>query len=1500
MSLYIGITLLLNAPVVQQRMSVFVSSELSQMLGAELRMGRIDMGMLNRIIINDLLLYDRSGHEMLKAARLSAKFDILPLFKGKISISNIQLFGFDIHLEKATPRSASNFQFVIDTFASKDTVPKDPLHLDLRINALLIRRGQLSYHVLSEARTPGRFNTNHLHVRDIIANISLKALTGDTINASIKRMSFREDYSGFRLNRLGLKLIGNKRGLQIANFGIELPRTSLALDTIRMEFDSLSENASDMVRNACFKARIPASHVTLADLKAFVPALSSFQDALRVEMRAEGTLNELRCPYLSVTAGNHFTLSGNVLFQDLAHPNDTYVFGKLTNLRADREGVAFFYRNLNKNNSDMPPVLERMGNVHFTGEISGFLTDLVMYGRVNTDVGTLRTDLKFTSDKEQGKMTYSGSLKTEDFKLGQLLANPKLGDITFNVSVDGQNHAGRYPTIVTRGMIESLTYSDYTYRQITLDGKYQDGGFNGRIALDDPNASLALDGSFNISGQTPTFNMLTRIDHLNPHALHLTPKYEDASISLRIKADFTGGSIDEMDGEINIDSLMFTSPRQDYFMDNFKLTAVRPDETHKRLDIRSAFLTGCVTGEYSYRTLPQSLTRILHRYIPSLVSADEEKGKEAAERTDNNFTFDLHIYNTELLSTVFQVPLTVYTHSTLKGYFSDRLGRIRMEGYFPHLHYKNKFIESGLVVCENTEDFFEAKLRLTNRKENGAVNVSLSAKARNDSLQTVLDWGNSSAVTYSGRLSTTARFAQKSPLTAIVDINPTDVIISDTLWNIHPARVIIDSGKVYVHNFQFTNQKRYLRANGIVSDQSQDTLRLDLKQINIGYIFDIADLGVNFQGDATGPIYASGVLKTPVMTTDLFISGLGINNGLLGDADIRGEWHHDVKGIYLDARIREGDSARTHVNGFIYPIKPTSSLDLQIEAGGTNLKFIHYYMRNITPEFHGRAWGNVHFYGKFKALTMEGKVYGDASMKVDVLGTTYTVRDSITIVPEGLTFNNNRIYDTQGHQGTMNGRLRYNHFKNLSYNFQFDVRDMLLMNTRESLDFPFYGTVYATGNASIAGNATEGVNINVAMTTGRGTTFTYIKDNVSSAISNQFIRFVDKTPRRVTQDSVLLSTYERVRQRMQAEEERENDTDIRLNLIVEATPEATMRIIMDPAAGDYISANGAGSLRTEFYNKGDVRLFGGYRISQGIYKFSLQEVIRKDFLIRDGSTITFNGEPLDAMLDIVANYTVNSASLSDLIPNVGNFIEGQTNVKVNCVMNLTGQLTAPSIKLDLELPNERDEIEALVRNYIPSEEQMSMQILYLLGIGKFYPSETFGTGQNSDMMSSVLSSTLSGQLNNALSQIIDNNNWNVGTNFSTGERGWTDMEFEGMLSGRLLNNRLLINGNFGYRDNPLANTNFVGDFEAEWLVTHSGEIRLKAYNETNDRYYTRTNLTTQGIGIIFQKDFEKWNELMFWKRWKLFRLKSLRPKKEETDTDDENAPKVMPLSPVTP
>ena len=1464
-------------------MSVFVAEELSDLLNTRVTIGRINIGLLNRIIIDDVLLDDQDEQEMLKVTRLSAKFDIMPFFKGKISISSVQLFGFNINLQKKTPDSPPNFKFVLDACASNDTVKKDN-SLDLRINSILIRRGRMAYHVLSEEETPGKFNAKHIHLQNIIANISLKALSKDSINLGIKRLSLDEKVSGFSLKKMSLKLVANSRQTSIDNFAIELPETSLKLDTIHLIYDSLKafDRFTEQVR---FSFRTLPSQITLKDISPFLPALSHFKEPISLDMEVKGTVNQLTCSHLEITADNRqFRLKGDVALQDLSHPQDAYVFGTLSELTATTRGVGFLVRNLSHDYNGVPPVLERLGNVSFRGEVSGYFTDIVTYGQLHTDLGGVNMDLKLSSDKSKGLFAYSGAVKTTDYKLGKLLANEQLGEITFNLDVHGRHVTDRLPVVELKGLIASVDYSRYRYENITLDGEYKQGGFNGKVALDDPNGSIYLNGDVNVSSRIPTFNFQAIINKLRPHDLNLTSKYPDTEFSLKLRANFTGGSVDEMIGEINVDSLEFMSPEKQYFMNNMNIRASKQNNENQ-LRLTSEFLTASVEGKFQYHTLPASILNIMRKYVPSLILPP----KKPIE-THNNFQFDIHIYNTDILSTIFDIPLTVYTHSTLKGYFNDPLQRLRVEGYFPRLQYKNNFIESGMILCENPSDHIRARVRLTNLKKKGAVNLSLDAQAKDDNISTTLNWGNSAAVTYSGQLAAVAKFlrteGEKPLLKAMVEVKPTDIILNDTLWQIHPSQVVVDSGKVDVNNFYFSHQDRYVRINGRLSDNPQDSVKVDLKDINMGYVFDIASISddVNFEGDATGTAYASGVFKKPVMNTRLFIKNFSLNQGRLGDLNIYGEWDNENRGIRLDASIKDISTTPSRVTGIIHPLKPESGLDLNIEANELNLKFLEHYMKSIANDIKGRATGKVHFYGKFKGLNLDGAVMTDASMNFDILNTHFAIKDTILLAPTGLTFNNIHISDMEGHSGRMNGYLHFQHFKNLNYRFEIQANNMLVMNTKESTDMPFYGTVYGTGNALLTGNAIQGLDVNVAMTTNRNSIFTYINGSVASATSNQFIKFVDKTPRRTIQDSIqIISYYEQLQQKRQEAEE-EQKTDIRLNILVDATPDATMKIIMDPVAGDYISGKGTGNIRTEFYNKGDVKMFGSYQINQGVYKFSLQEVIRKDFVIKNGSTITFNGAPLDANLDIQASYTVNSASLNDLIPEESSSIIQQPNVKVNCIMNLSGILVRPTIKLGIELPNERDEVQTLVRNYISTEEQMNMQILYLLGIGKFY-TEDARNNQNSNVMSSVLSSTLSGQLNNALSQVFETNNWNIGTNLSTGDKGWTDMEVEGILSGQLLNNRLLINGNFGYRDNPMANTNFVGDFEAEWLINRSGDIRLKAYNETNDRYYTKTNLTTQGVGIMYKKDFNKWSDLFFWNKWKLRNKRKQKEKsKQQTDS----------------
>lgn len=175
-----------------------------------------------------------------------------------------------------------------------------------------------------------------------------------------------------------------------------------------------------------------------------------------------------------------------------------------------------------------------------------------------------------------------------------------------------------------------------------------------------------------------------------------------------------------------------------------------------------------------------------------------------------------------------------------------------------------------------------------------------------------------------------------------------------------------------------------------------------------------------------------------------------------------------------------------------------------------------------------------------------------------------------------------------------------------------------------------------------------------------------------------------------------------------------------------------------------------------------------------------------------------------------------------------------------------------------------------------SEEEMNQQVLYLLAVGRFYSQSTNNNGLESSSqrnqanlaMQSILSGTLSQQINNVLSSVVNNSNWNFGANISTGTEGFYNAEYEGLLSGKLLNNRLLIDGQFGYRDKANATTSFIGDFDIKYLLYPNGNLAIRVYNQTNDRYFTRNSLTTQGIGLIIQKDFNGLRDLFGQRRSK--------------------------------
>lgn len=1460
LTVFFGVLLFLNLPFIQKELSAVASRELRNLFQTEVSIGNIDMGLLNRIILQDVLLKDREHNEMLRVERLSATFDFVPLLKGKIRIGSVQLLGMKAQLCQKDTLSAPNFQFVLDALASKDTVKKESV-LDLRINTVLIRRGTVSYDLLSAPVTPGVFNPRHIGLNDLAGTLSLKALTKDSINAQIRRFSFSEQ-SGLHLKKLTARLKGNRHFLLANNVQVGLPNSLLRMDTLEAHFDSIPHFPT-LDESTTYRTRIQAV-VVPADLQALVPQLAHFQEAVEVKLSAEGQGNHARLTELSLCNPDRsllLQLAGSAQAWD--QPRQLYLTTEIQRAEVTPQGIGWLTQNLT-GKSQIPAILTSNRYVRLEGRLEGYLHRLGLTGSLASGAGQLQAHVTMHADTLNGQRSYSGKLTARQLHLG-ILTNqtPTLGPASFEVELKGFSYRNGMAQTYIKGNIAALTYQGYEYHHVGLDGHYTPGGFNGRIALHDPNGEITLSGAFATQTPLPTFQLTAHLRDFNPHALHLTSKHPDTRFSASLKANFSGRSIDDVQGALQMDSFEVKAPTADkcYFLPRLAVSATPSTDNGKRIDIRSDMLNAELEGAYTYRSLPASVLRLLQRYIPSLIGPQQPADAKPA---GNRFRLQMQVNNTDLLSKVLDIPLELHYPVRVNGEFDESRQLLRLNGHLPEFVYNQSHYESASINCFTTDTDWQCHVRANKRMGKGStLNLALHTRAENDVLSTTLNWGNDTHNSYYGKVSADTRFVQTGQqLETHIDLLPGKVVLNDTVWNLHPSGIDIAPGRIVVRDFLFEHEDKSLQANGVIGKADTDSCLLTLHNIDVQYIIDMVQFkAVKFGGLATGTVHLNHLLDSPDISTRLQVARFALNDGLLGNADIQGLWDPEIGGIRLNADIRDG-ARSTLVKGYVSP--KMDGLDLDIRAHDTNLAFLNPFLENIFSNVRGYATGRVRLFGPFSDLDLEGDLSASASVKVKVLNTDFhAYGDSVRLRPGLISFKDIRLKDNGQHEGTANGTVTHHKLRDMAYNFRFDTRNLQLFHYEQaSPDFPFYGNMYATGSVVLNGGNNQ-LRLDGQLRSDANSTFTYVTTTAAEATNTQFITFVDKTPRRQSErvDEELYHHTNLALRKQQTDDDEGPEGDIRVNLLVEATPAVDMKIIMDPLSGDYIAANGYGNLQVDYYNKGEFQVFGNYNIEKGIYKMSMQNIIRKDFSLRSGGVVNFNGNPLHANVNVQAAYTVNSASLNDLVADASST---QGTVKVNCLVNMTGNLTAPVLKFDLELPTVSDEDRELVRSLTSTEDQMNTQIIYLLSVGKFYAYDSSNASSQSNATSSLAFSTLSGQLNNMLSQVIDSRNWNFGTNLSTGTKGWSNVEAEAILSGSLLNNRLIINGNFGYRNNPLRSSNFVGDFEAVWLLTKNGEWRLRGYNQTNDRYFTKSTLTTQGIGVMYKKDFNNWKELTNW------------------------------------
>lgn len=1445
MVLYVSIVTLVQIPSTQKEIGNQLADALGNELNTEVHVGNVSLGFLNRLIIDDVLIRDQQQQEMLRIGRLSAKISLLALVSGRIDISSIQMFNARAMLIKPDADTPANYQFIIDTFASNDTTSHTPL--DLHINSIIIRHSSVSYDQL-DAPAQEQFCPQHLRISDISAHIILKELTDDSLNVNVKRLALKEK-SGLDIRNFAFKLMMGNHNALLSDFTLALPHSTLDIDSVGATYqrERIKETLSYGVKNI-------QGDVTISDLGCIIPALKNYDHNMEWNIQAEGTTTSLKLPVLTINASDDaltLKMHGWANRLDLQYP-EWALFTDHLSISADA------IRILQKEIKGIPEFVNNLNGITITGQQEGTSDGRMKFiNDIKTPSSLVRTEIDYNSDR-----TFTARVRTNDLDLRQILPDKQLGLVDMNTFVKGNPQ-----TVNIQSDIAELEFRGYNYHNIAINAKYKTDDLfkgnswlaqaNGSIEVNDTHAKAFIDGKWYKTGKKMTMQLDGTVDRIAPQELNLSDKWGAAVFAGQFHSDLQASNLNNAEGTVVLDNFSMSDSTESYHIQHVELASGTENERHF-LKMKGDMGDAELTGQFDWETLPQSFINYVASRLPTLPGLPPTN-----KSATNNFSINISMNSTQWLKRIVGIDFLLNRPMKLQANINDLTQDFHVVGMLPSFSYNGEEYKDAVIQLDTPQDSIICNIDLKKVMDDQTdMNLSMQANAFDNQLQTTFVWDNTGGEqALKGELNAITQLYSddNGAPEAHVHIQPSHLVMGDAKWNVIPCDIFYSEKNLTVEDFSIEHNKQHLTISGIASDQPTDTLNIDLKGIDVGYVLDLVNFhSVEFNGRATGRAYATELFGTPSAAADLIVEQFTFEGGRMGTLGAHASWNNEQDQIDIQAIANDGADALTYIKGYVSPIR--SDIKLDIKGEGTYVDFVQNYTQSFLSNVTGHAYGSLQLVGPLGEMDLLGDLVVDATATVIPLGTTYTMqRDSVKFIRNDIIVNNVPILDRDGNKAELSGGIHHDHLSSLTFDLSVKTEKFLAYDIPDFGNELFCGKVYASGAVELRGRPGEVV-INCDATPLRQTVFFYNASSADAVSYQDFITWGEKAP-----DTLTISDKNTI---SQENAQASIPTDIYINFLVNTTPQATLRLLMDQKTGDYITLNGSGVLRASYHNKGAFMMYGTYSVDHGTYGITIQNIIKKNFQFKEGGTIVFGGNPMNASLQLQAIHTVNGVSLSDL--NIGNSFANNT-IRVNCLMNIQGQAGTPRVEFDLDMPTVNSEEKQMIRSIITSEQEMNQQVLYLLGVGRFYTQGLNNSEVNQQeydqtqlAMQSFLSGTLSSQINQVISHVVKNDNWNFGANISTGNEGWNNAEYEGLVSGSLFNNRLLINGQFGYRDNARQESpSFIGDFDIRYLLQPNGNLALKVYNQTNDRYFTRSSLNTQGIGIIVKRDFANLGELLF-------------------------------------
>lgn len=978
-----------------------------------------------------------------------------------------------------------------------------------------------------------------------------------------------------------------------------------------------------------------------------------------------------------------------------------------------------------------------------------------------------------------------------------------------------------------RGSFQHLPFRSHNYEWISLNGYASADSLNLDVTCDDPYCRMVGNLSFNDPGLCRKLSLDADIDRLDLHRIHLTDwqNLQHKTFAGRVKANLNWIGTDPYPmGNAVIDSISVQTSSEKVRLDPIYLMAQEENGTRVAI-MRSPFLNMVFTPAAAIGYLPicPEIFKVLD--LPGEL-AQQASFTAEWDSTTNYSNLDINI-----------------------PYWKDETRQV-----------------SAHLLAYGTTEF------------GSPIPTEMDASL-------ILGYKDVKH-TLSGDLNTIIHLDEQW-----MELQPSLLTIDGHEFQSRGARLEKDDKGIYeLSNFSLHDLDQRLEARGFVASDGRADVYLTFDDMETDFFFDM--LGkryLAFGGNAIGNVSIFNDTVLLVETGNLEIKDFSYMGHRLGDASFEGQYNAERDALDLRSEIASGDEHVSVIEGFIKMGRP-DSLELMLQMDELPINFVSNWTGSFLQKLDGTASGLAWLYGNTSRLNLKGDPIVDIrNVTNDLLGATFSLHDTIHLVTDpdethgAIRFHQAHLFDSQGNLAYLDADIRHQHFHDLAYDVDFNLpnnhQGFLVFDKPHQAEGDYYwGQLYGSGQCQITGISGRHRIALQMETEGKSTLNLSPGEENYSDQAYSFLTFRDKNS--LWQDNIIHTYNSKIASNNQEDDKSHLEADLQVRM----NDRCNIYVQMDPLAEDRLTCRGIGDMSLHYETDQELRLNGEYKISQGVYTVAMKgDFMTKSFQLQNGSTVNFSGSPSEAELDLNAKYSIPSVNLRDLDESFASVASlSRTSLPVDCNLKVNGMLSAPQISFDLEVKNVSDDVQALVHNIIGTPEMLNQEVLYLLLFSKFYTPEYASTSQRQtgSELSSFASASLTSQLNNLLGHMSDN--FTLGTNFRSDKGDFSDMEMDLSLSTRLLNDRLILNGNFGYRDpaNRIGmnqnSTSFIGDFDAEYLINSSGTVRAKAYSHYNERDYSINNaLTTQGVGIVLRKDFSKFSDI-----FKSHVHPLLRPRKE--------------------